>query len=219
MCEDHGNDLFPSGLTLKEVQTHYAQTRGEYVEKITTQERNLARYLITLSAGAFALTFTVYSSSYYHWALISSWILFALSLISILMSIKISINGHSRALHIIANEIKKGTYTSLGITELIDNMTLFRFNLPRLIKNLNMASFFSFIIGIIMLAIFSITNLKHGDVFMSQNKENAQQAPNSVQKGNTLIAPAVIPGSQPGQSGQSQGNQSNQVDSSKGDKK
>lgn len=201
-CNDHEQSTAANEI----LEMHYQTTRGEYTEKVTTQERNLEKYLLTLSAGALSLTVTAYKGGTYSdlgfILLTGSWLFFGMSLLLALISLQASIQVHRKAIKILDEQRKMG-YDYEKVMALLNDIKLSQW-----IGRLNGACAVIFVFGVIALAFFSIGNLNREEKSMSENKsinagkpEISNHPPAIEQKGNTLLTPTVIPQTPDSQAG------------------
>lgn len=160
MYEDKKNRISPE---------IYIEARKTFDEIKASQEQSLGKYILSLSAGIFAITINAYSIGiYFNWGyLVTVWILMGLVIILILLSIEFSIESHIieiENLDIRAMNTKNNSDEPLRENKYAKHISI-----------LNKLSLILFIFGIIFLGIFSITNI---------NKERRSNMSEDVKQNN-----------------------------------
>lgn len=130
----------------------YLTQRKVYSDEETRQTDNLDKYLLAISSGSFGLSFMfiekiLKESMKNPYVLFYSWIMFALSIISSLLSFACSKHAHSKAIEEYDKMYNNSNYEFK--TPIIDNFT----------KIFNWYSFGFLIIGFIAFIVFAYINV------------------------------------------------------------
>jgi hypothetical protein len=142
-----------SARTPGEAMDHTSDYRGFLQGAIHAASRDFDRTVLTLSGGAFAVSVAFIQSiapqPVHLWSVLSAWILFAVSLVGILISIPTSGASMRSAL----NQLDEGTTLDRAAPAGI---------LGRVTGWLNLAAAGAFVAGVAFLIAFVLLNLKGG---------------------------------------------------------
>lgn len=159
----------------------YFDERRALTNAINNTDQQFDKAILTLSAGALALSLTFVEKisptpfPYTKWLLILSWCIFTISMVTTLISFITSKLACERQIEIIED-----IYKNKPDIDINNKYTL-------ITKYLNYASLTLFMIGVILLVLFSSINIEHKETIMGKDKKQ-------IQKEHTPPKAPAIPG-------------------------
>jgi len=163
-------------------QANYESTRDYYDKTKDAQQSALDKHILTLSAGAFALSLSsfIVSGPEYIWLLKVAWFGFGASLLGTLFSMAKSNEHLSKAIDILddwrrvtiaagSSEMPRTEKSTLLFKRLADENYRDKLKAPSRVVQLNRVTRYAFALGVIALGTFSFLNIDQKGELMPKN--------------------------------------------------